>query len=140
MDPEPLCQIHRGPKPMMFNYSSKQVFGSLEETRLHLRKRIGYRNSFQTHLTATLSPAAGGTALSGTCAMHPFTWIFMALWLGFALISTFSPEGPGFGLLLLAFGGLLIWIGLYTTRQETRFLTDFLGQTIQTTERKPKRG
>src|SRR4051812_21410120 len=63
-------------------FGSRPVVGRVTESSLRLRKRIGYRNSFQSFLTATMRPEAGGTLISGDVAMHPFVRVFMFVWFG----------------------------------------------------------
>lgn len=129
---------------------SKPVVGRVTETSLQLRKRIGYRNSFQSFLSATLRHEAGGTLISGEVAMHPFVTVFMFIWFGFviliggtmfvATVGTlfFGPgnrhENAWMGAVIppvmLVFGFGLVRFGRYLARDEARFLTDFLIQTL----------
>jgi len=117
---------------------------------LRLRKRIGYRNSFQSFLAATLRPEAGGTVISGEVAMHPFVRVFMLIWFGGVIliggtmfVATVGTMLFGSGSqyqnawmgavippILLAFGFGLVRFGRYLARDETRFLTGFLIQTL----------
>jgi len=61
---------------------SKPVIGWVTESSMRFRKRLGYGNSFQSYLTATVRPAAGGTAILGKIAMHPLVWVAMIVWFG----------------------------------------------------------
>jgi len=131
-------------------FGSKPVVGRVTETSLRLRKRIGYRNSFQSFLAATLRPEAGGTVISGEVAMHPFVRVFMLIWFGGVIliggtmfVATVGTMLFGSGSqyqnawmgavippILLAFGFGLVRFGRYLARDETRFLTGFLIQTL----------
>lgn len=137
-------------------FGSKPVIGEATASSLRLRKRLGYRNSFQTHLTATLQPTGTGTLITGEFGMHPLVKGFMTVGLGvlaiaavpFAIYSGVSfLRSPGddatkhlFGVLvpvaMLAFGFGLVRFGRYLARNEARFLTDFLIQALEA--RNPK--
>jgi hypothetical protein len=131
-------------------FGSKPVVGRVTATSLRLRKRIRYQNSFQNHLAARLRAEAGGTVISGGVAMHPFVRAFMFIWFGGVILiggtmfvgavwtMLSSADGqrqhvwmgvviPPF---MLAFGLGLVRFGRYLARDETRFLTDFLIQTL----------
>jgi hypothetical protein len=126
-------------------FGSKPVVGRVTDSTLRLRKRIWYRNSFQTYLTATMRPEGSGTRICGEFAMHGFARAFMAVWFGlvlligggsfiFALISGLRDTSQLqsalsvflFGAPMLVFGTLLVWFGRYLARDEARFMTEFL--------------
>lgn len=131
-------------------FGSKPVIGRVTETSLRLRKRIGYQNSFQSFLVATLRGEAGGTVISGEFAMHPFVNAFMFVWFGGVIliggtgflaavgtiffVSGSQRQTAWMGVvippLMLAFGFGLVRFGRYLARDEARFLTDFLAQTL----------
>jgi hypothetical protein len=97
-----------------------------------------------------MSPEHSGTAISGVCAMHPLVRIFNIVWFGgVALIggtvliatgwnalSSKSAEsrdtllGMVIPLGMLAFGIGLVRFGRYLARNDPRFFTDFLIQTL----------
>jgi hypothetical protein len=132
-------------------FGSRAVIGRVTDTSLRLRKRIRYRNSFQSHLTATLRPEAGGTVISGEVAMHPFVRVFMFIWFGGVILiggtmfvaaigtiffgSGSQHQNAWMGAVIppvmLVFGFGLLRFGRYLARDETRFLTDFLIQTLK---------
>lgn len=132
-------------------FGSKPVIGRVTESSLRLRKRIKYRNSFQSFLTATLRRDNGGTIISGRVAMHPFVRVFMFIWFGGGILiggtifviaigsmvfgSGRQPEGAWLGIVmppvLLAFGYGLVRFGRYLARHEATFLTDFLIETLE---------
>lgn len=133
---------------------SRPVVGRVTDSFLCIRKRIGYRNSFQSFLTATMRPEAGGTLISGEVAMHPFVQVFMFIWLGGVLliggtvflatvgsmvIGSGSPHqnawmGVVIPPVMLAFGFGLVSFGYHLARDEGRFLTDFLIRTLDVHE------
>jgi hypothetical protein len=134
---------------------SKPVAGRVTESSLRLRKRIGYRNSFQSFLTATMQQELGGTVISGEVGMHPFVRVSMFIWFGGVILiggtifaASISSMIFGSGSLrqnawlgavippvMLAFGYGLIRFGRYLARHDARFLTDFLIQTLDARER-----
>jgi hypothetical protein len=134
---------------------SKAVVGWVTESSMRLRKRIGYGNSFQSYLTATMWPEAGGTAISGKIAMHPLVRVAMIVWFGaivymaggpflrtvYLRIVGFPAEYENVEVLLIAFpvmlacGFGLIAFGRYLARSEARFLTEFLIRELDARER-----
>jgi hypothetical protein len=132
-------------------FGSKPVIGSVSGTSLRLYKRITYRNSFQSQLTATLQPSADGTVISGTVGMHPVTIVFMILWFGLLSLlggtvflvtlrrmlfdEATQPSDAWTGvvipLLMFAFGIGLVGFGRHLARDEARFLTDFVMRTLK---------
>jgi hypothetical protein len=133
---------------------SRPVVGRVTDSSLRLRKRIRYRNSFQSFLTATMRPEAGGTLISGEVAMHPFVRAFMLIWLSgvlfiggtmflatvgsMAIASGSHHQNAWMGVVIppvmLAFGFGLVCFGRYLARDEGRFLTDFLSRTLDVYE------
>ena len=93
---------------------------------------------------------AGGTVISGKVAMHPFIQVFMFVWFGFAFIGGFAMlvttvnslrfssggqrqnawMGIVIPLLMPVFGFGLVRFGRYLARDETRFMKDFLIETL----------
>ena len=134
---------------------AKPVIGKASETKLRLRKRIGYRNSFQSHLRASMQRSAEGTVISGTAGMNPFVPVIMGIWFagviligGAASFRTVSSMFSGAGdlhpnawigivgpLTMVTFGVVIVGIGLYGARDEARFLTDFLVTTLNARDR-----
>lgn len=137
-------------------FGSRPVVGRVTESSLRLRKRIGYRNSFQSFLTATMQRGTEGTVISGEVAMHPFVRAFMFVWFsgvvligGTMFIATLGSLLFGSGHwaqnswlgvvippVMLAFGYGLIRFGRHLARDEAKFLTDFLIQTLDAHEQK----
>ena len=75
-------EIDSGVMTYLFGIGSKSFTGRVSESSLSLRRRISYRNSFQTVLRARMRPERGGTLISGTCGMHPLVKAFMLVWFG----------------------------------------------------------
>lgn len=127
-------------------FGSKPVIGRVSAGSLRLRRRIAYRNSFQSFLFATLEPAVRGTRITAEVKMHPFVRGFMFVWLGFVVffwgLSAFAVVASATGvvevhgshgwlgllapLVMGAFGVGLVKFGRYLARDEERFLLDFV--------------
>ena len=75
-------EIDKGAMVYLFGFGSKPFVGRVSESSFSLRRRIMYRNSFQTVLRARMRPERGGTVISGTCGMHPLVKGFMLIWFG----------------------------------------------------------
>jgi hypothetical protein len=134
-------------------FGSKPVIGYVTESSLRLRKRITYRNSWQRHLTATMRPVGGGTTICGSFSLHRFVRAFMAFWFCGVIIFAFvgvvifvtslTSGGSGHGVwvviviapVMLAFGSALVRFGEFLSRDEGRFLKDFLVRTLNAEER-----
>ncbi len=135
--------------------SAKPVVGKASESKLRLRKRIGYRNSFQSYLRASMQRSAEGTVISGTVGMNPLVPVIMGIWFaaviligGAAFFRTVSSMLSGASnlqqnawigivgpLTMVTFGVGIVGGGLYGARDEARFLTDFLATTLHARDR-----
>jgi hypothetical protein len=126
-------------------FGPKPVTGYVKRSKLWLRKRIWYGNSFQTYLYATIEAnPAGGSVLSGEFRVHPLMQMAMNLWFAgvFVLCAILLiQEGKGMfagrvGSTVLGmpiFGWVLFRSGRYLARNEACFLTGFLLCTIDAT-------
>jgi hypothetical protein len=121
---------------------SKPLIGKVSPASLRLHKRIWYHNGFQTHLFARVRPMEGGTKISGTFGMHPFTRVFAFIWFGcvvgfvlyflfFFLLIRFpdgirrsDPTGILIAISMLGFGYALIRFGRYLARNEAQFIAE----------------
>jgi hypothetical protein len=104
------------------------VAGRLTGARLRARKRIGYRNSFQTYLVADMAEHGGGTLIRCRFAMHPAVLAFIAIW----FLAVLQIGGGGvFSAGMIAFGVLLVSGGIYLARGESAFLLDFVRVTLR---------
>ena len=125
--------------------SSWAVVGRVSGQSVRLRKRIGYRNSFQTFLTGSLEGCDGSTVFRGKAGMHPFVAGLMALWFGLLVFiggagfvagvgGLFGGRGHPLGMVGLpvglAFWGGLVWFGRWLARNEEAFLIGFLAEVI----------
>jgi hypothetical protein len=120
-------------------FTAKPCIGSVSETTLRLRVRIRYRNSFQTHLYATLADADGHTQLHCRFGTHPSVIVFMSIWFGFVVLAAiamaikasaaaFVPLG------LFVFGAILVLVCRAVARDEQDQLIEFLETTIDAHE------
>lgn len=127
-------------------FGSKRLIGQLSDTKLQLRKRIGYRNSSQTILNGTMRAQDGGTMISGEFGLHPVVRIFPFVWCvlllsalaGFVILAP-KKEGSDWALvmapvLLMVLGMAVVWIGKYFARDEARFITATLTEALQRRE------
>ncbi len=129
-------------------FGSKPIIGKVDESSLQLRKRIGYRNSFQTHFTGTMRAEGRGARIMGTFGPHPATRIFLFFALGFVglfeIVTLASLFYEGFSnrdsafLILVPLGlmGMMYAIfrfGRFLARHEAQFIADFLRRTLNPT-------
>jgi hypothetical protein len=125
-------------------FATRPVVGRVSGRSVRLRKRIGYRNSFQTFLTGALEPNDEGSVFRGTCGMHPLVTAFLVAWFtavillsgGMFVQALRGPVGGGQPFVLLvtpllgAFGAALIWFGRYLARGEEQFLVIFVAEVL----------
>ena len=127
-------------------FGTRPVIGRIRGTRLTARKRIWYRNSFQTRLSAELIDRANQTLVCCSFSMHPLVMAFMAMWFVFlalvggaifiqSLIMLTSAPSRATGsiligavvpvaMLLFGAGGLVL--GRWLARDEQAFLLNFV--------------
>lgn len=125
-------------------FGSRPVVGRVTETSLRLGMRRafdGYPNSFRRWLTARMRREPAGTVISGKVAIHPLFLVFMFFWCGACIWGIFyASGGPEKNALqcgiMLGFGCAAAGFGRYLTRNETRFLKDFLTKTLDAEELK----
>ncbi len=138
---------------MLSWFGARPVIGRVSSRSVRLRKRIGYRNSFQTILVGRLERRTGGTLFLGRAGLGTSVTIFMAGWFGWVVLvgGTLSVlaisemfgvavggrpmEGnlprslaPVIVLLMLAFGVGLVRFGRWLARDEERFLVAFVAE------------
>lgn len=114
------------------------VVGEANRTRATLRKRIRYRNSFQTVVEAVFEPQGAGTLIRCKSRLHVLTLTVLAIWaLAFLIISgkfvgsalDGGVEGGAWWVLMpVVFAGfvfLMIWIGRWLARAEFDYLVDY---------------
>jgi hypothetical protein len=119
----------------------KLVRGSVGEHSFSLRRRIGYRNSFQTNLRGRYVSEGSSTRIRCYVGMHPFVIAFMIFWFAVVSVGTLavlqelaeghaSPGALFIGLALPLFGIILVVVGRYFARKESETLTEFLEDTL----------
>jgi len=124
-------------------FGPRPVIGRIRGTRLTARKRIGYRNSFQTYLSAELIDRGNETLCRCSFSMHPFVVAFLTVWFAIvalaggavsiqSLIRHISDPSrlPVSGLLvpvgMILGGAALLAFGRWLARDEEAFLMDFV--------------
>jgi len=129
-------------------FASKPLRGRIERGSLRLRRRISYRNSFQTHLFATVHDDGRGTRLVGRTGMHPAVAVFMTLWfalvglgLAIALVALSHDQSPSWQtlapMLMIVFGIGLLAGGRWAARNERAEMIAELEQAIDGKAREP---
>jgi uncharacterized membrane protein (DUF485 family) len=122
----------------------KPAQGFVSEHSFSLRRRISYRNSFQTNLRGRFIEEGIGTRIKCYAGMHPAAIAFMTIWFAFTLFGAAmslvamnialnngkSITGIIFGLALPLFGVVLVATGRYFARSELATLKEFLEKTI----------
>jgi hypothetical protein len=133
--------------------STKPVVGRVEDTSFRIRKRLeAFNNPFQPHLWGELLDEDGRTRVRCRFGMNEFVVIFMAFWLSVVLIAGGPVAISAIASLLRggaqadawrsivmaaampAFGVAFVGLGLFSARNERRFLLDFLRGTIAARE------
>ncbi len=127
-------------------FGSREVIGRLGRDSFRGHIRIGYRNSFQTYVTAKFLPDGAQTRIRCRFGLHPLVIVFMAIWFGVVLTASGSIfvvavvhliqhtavglAGIAVPLLMLAFGYGLVRVGRWIARDEQELLTEFLCTTL----------
>lgn len=115
---------------------SSEVDGRVEHDWIRLKKKIFYRNSFQTFLRAKLSPHGTGTRIRGSLGPHPLVNGFVGVWFTFLCLGGLLAVLTGnyhnlwvFPLLVLAaVGG--VWLGRLFSRGQDRLLIEFVTSAV----------
>ena len=135
-------------------FSGRPVIGYVGERSLRLSKRVWYHNSFQVCLFGDFLEENDQTRLRCRFGIHPLDAAFMAVWFAGVLLiggamsaTTVASLLSGrdsipanawlvivFPLLMLGLGVAMITFGKFLSRNERRFLIDFLGRTIDACE------
>jgi hypothetical protein len=126
-------------------FGERPFIGRVSGQTFRMRKRIGYRNSFQTFMRGTVLPYAGGSRVEARMGLHPFVRIFMVVWL-FLVVGIGSAAFPGLveeasdptrrliGLvpvvMIVGFFAMLA-IGRWIAREERAALVAFLEETAE---------
>lgn len=72
--------------PRRSSRGNSPLIGAITDTTLRLRRRLAYRNSFQTFLFATMERQGDGTLLHCRFGMHPAAVVFLIVWFSFVII------------------------------------------------------
>jgi hypothetical protein len=124
---------------------SKPVIGSVTGRAVWLRRRIGYRNGFQTILVGTLEEHAAGTRFRGRTGPPRRNRVGLTIWFGgLTLLSVWTcilfltrggnPLGLLMAPLMLALGGVIVWLGRWLARDEGAFLSAFAADVLKARE------
>jgi len=128
-------------------FGSKPAQGTVGRGWARLRKQIGYRNSFQTVMDVSMTPARDHTLLSCRVGLSPFVWAFAFVWVGFLgllwlggltdlFLNGVGADGGGlvfvlFPLGMIGFGAALLAFGRWLARDEATFLLAFVRETLE---------
>jgi hypothetical protein len=123
-------------------FGKKTFIGRASASRIWIVRRVGYRNSFQTVLTATLSTSdSGGTLLRCRTGMSAFVIAFLSVWFGGVLTiggavvslpfieAAWKPELLILPAMLL-FGVGLVSFGRWLAKGEDELLVSFLEDAV----------
>jgi hypothetical protein len=80
--------------------SNNPLIGQINDAALRLRRRLAYRNSFQTFMFATMQREGDGARLHCRFGMHPAAVAFLVVWFSFVIIGL----GIGIAVALDLFG------------------------------------
>jgi len=72
--------------PRRRHRNNNPLIGVITDTTLRLRRRLAYRNSFQTFLFATMKREGDGTRLRCRFGMHPVAVGFLVVWFCFVIV------------------------------------------------------
>jgi hypothetical protein len=95
--------------------NDKRFEGTISGDGFHVRRVIGYRNSFLPVIDATFHPGASGTRIQVQMRMFIFVYGFCAIWLTAMISTVFASEGP-FRLLaigMIAFLYIMTMLGFW---------------------------
>lgn len=72
--------------PRRRHRNNNPLIGTVTDAALRVRRRLAYRNSFQTFLFGTMEREGVGTLLHCRFGMHPAAVIFLIVWFSFVII------------------------------------------------------
>ena len=125
-------------------FSGQPLIGRFVGTRLRVRKRIWYANPGQTYLSAELIAEGGETRIRCRFSLSRLVVMFHILWFsgvvlagGFAFVDALHQDVARAWrscavptMLMLVLGSALVGFERFLARNEQRFLTDFVQQTL----------
>jgi hypothetical protein len=134
-------------------FGSRLVAGRISGSKLFARKQVGYKNLFQTRLSADTLEQDGRTLIRCRFSLHPFTRTFQVLWFAGVLLicgpifvmslltlAEAPSRGPAgkwegvfvpIGMFVFSVGNY--WFGRYLARNERQFLIAFVCDTLAAT-------
>lgn len=121
-------------------FGSRPFIGSVSPAGARLRKRIRYRNSFQTVVQVSFESQVRGAEVVCRSGMSFFVYVFLVAWFGFLtlfLLGGVSQADASGGLFLvvplgmMAFGVGLVLFGRWLARDEHDEAVAFLGRVLQ---------
>ncbi len=100
--------------------------GEVRDDGFHVRRIIGYRNSFLPVIDATVQTGARGSLITVTMRPFWFVLVFVAIWTVGAVAILFSEAWPA-GLIMVAFLYLMTMGGFWfeASKQERTLRTIF---------------
>lgn len=107
-------------KAFRFNWPSsgneRRFEGEISGDGFHVRRIIGYRNSFLPVIDGTVHAQASGSRISIRMRPFIFVYVFAAVWLSISLSVLAAapwPQGTFMGLLMAAFLYLMVMAGFW---------------------------
>lgn len=123
---------------MLTLFGDKPAFGKVGPHGGRLRKRIRYRNDFQTVLYFSIDGSGGGSLITARSGLPIFATIFLTFWFGMISLiglAALSAEGGGPGAAFFALPMLGLGVGLlafcrWLARGEHDFLLAFIAERV----------
>ena len=76
-----------GPREFLFPTLTKAFTGSVADGGFKIMRVIRYRNSFLPVVTGRIEPHDTGSRIHVRMRLHLFSAVFMAVWMGFAVVA-----------------------------------------------------
>jgi len=122
---------------------NRPLIGQWNHARASFRRRLGYRNSFQTVMDVAIQPQGSSSVLKVRSYMHPYATAFMILWvlaMVVALVGILRSEAvqamaasPVLALvpvLMIIVAGAMVFLGRWIARKDhDRMLDTVIGAT-----------
>jgi hypothetical protein len=139
---------------MLSLVGTRPLIGSVSAGGMTVRRRLGYRNSFQTELRARFEPNGSGTTIRCRFGLMGFVVVFMVFWLAMVLLMgagfiftvlsgpAATAEGAMFALIpvgFLVFGLALPTVGKWFARNDESIMLETVRAAADATvaEREP---
>ncbi len=148
---ERIAAITDGPLVLL---GTKPLIGWTTASGAGVRRRINYRNSFQTALSARFEANGGGTTIHCRFGLMPLVIAFLTIWIGMALLlgagflvsllnGALGPDiSPFFALIpfgFLVFGFVMVGVGRSLGRKDEAYILETVRAATDATveERQP---